>query len=110
MSAKHEAYTLGSDVTSSARPDGSRTGTVVLSVRVRIEELAEIEATSRATGKSLSQLVRDAVATYLHFQRTGAHVVTISDRSHTTSTGELGSVGKGARSQTISLSPELVTA
>ncbi len=108
MSAKHDTYTLGNDVTSSVA-SRSRTGTVVLSVRVRIEEMAEIEATSRATGKSLSQLVRDAVSTYLHFQRTGAHVVTISDRSHTTSTGELGSVGKGARSQTISLSPELVT-
>lgn len=109
MSAKQEEYALGDDVTSSvaAKP---RTGTVVLSVRVRVEELAAIEAASRATGKSLSQLVRDAVSTYLHFQRTGGHVVTISDRSRTTSTGQPGPLGKGTRYETISLPQELVTA
>src|SRR4051812_40294927 len=72
-----EAYALGEDVT--ALVAGKRKeATAVLSVRLPAEELAEIEAASLSTGKTLSQLVREAVRSYMHAARYSQPVITVS--------------------------------
>jgi hypothetical protein len=79
-------YELGRDVTESASSK-SRSTSVVLSLRVTTDELAEVEAVSRATGRSISQVVREAVQNFLYHERRGKFTVTISTMAMTTSIG-----------------------
>ena len=54
--------TLGRDITGLAL--GKSRDTVVLSIQMPSAELAHLERLSAAAGKSLSEIVRDAVAAY----------------------------------------------
>ena len=56
-------YSLGQDVGAVAS-DKSHRNTVVVSVRVPTEDFARLERISMETGKSISQVVRQAVASY----------------------------------------------
>lgn len=56
-------FELGRDVTAHAKADGKRE-TVVLSVRVTGEELRRLEILARNSGRSVSQLVREALNAY----------------------------------------------
>jgi len=59
---------LGEDVTDLAG-QRSRGGTTVLSIRLSLDELAEIESISRATKKTISQVAREAIREALRFHR-----------------------------------------
>jgi metal-responsive CopG/Arc/MetJ family transcriptional regulator len=72
-----QEYVLGDDVTRFARSKG-QSGSAVLSVRLSAEELAAIETVAEQTGKNLSQVVREAVRTYLHVSRASQPDVAIS--------------------------------
>ena len=62
-SRSDEEYELGRNVTHLAQA-GSRKETAVLSIRVPSTEIARLERMGRETGKSVSQIVRDAIASY----------------------------------------------
>jgi Ribbon-helix-helix protein, copG family len=86
MSDEQE-YVLGQDVTEAA---ASRTkgGTTVLSVRLTTEELAAIEAVANETGRTLSQVVREAIHSCIQMVRNSQPMITVSIRDiHTTSFG-----------------------
>lgn len=101
MNSEHEEYALGEDVTELAASK-VRKGTAILSVRVSSDELTEIEAVGRVTGKSVSRLVREAISGYLRANSQGAVAVTISIQGGSTlSTGPTGIQGRAAQSQTI---------
>ncbi len=55
-------YVLGKDITHLAK--GEHKGTVVLSVRLSRAEFANIERISRLSGKTVSQVAREAIARY----------------------------------------------
>ena len=64
MSAEYsDDYTLGQEVTQMALGKKARE-TVVVSVRVSMEDFARLEKISIKAGKSISQVVREAVAKY----------------------------------------------
>ena len=63
MSDEREDYVLGEEITATSKAK-KQTGTGVLSVRLSTEELTRLDQISRSTGKTLSQLVREAVAAY----------------------------------------------
>ena len=64
MSAEnYEEYTLGQEITDLALSKKAR-DTVVVSVRLPVGEFARLEKISAESGKSLSQVVRDAVSAY----------------------------------------------
>ncbi len=56
-------YKLGRDVTESAQAQKERS-TIVLSVRLSGSELAHLEKLSRESGKTISQVARQAIAAY----------------------------------------------
>ena len=63
MALNRENYNaLGRDITDLAL--GKSRDAVVLSIQMPIDELAHLERLSAAAGKSLSEIVRDAVAAY----------------------------------------------
>ena len=94
MSTENEEFVLGEDVTALAGPK-SRGGTAVLSIRLPLEEVSEIESISRATGKTVSHVIREAIKTWLHFTAYTQPTVTISFKEgSTTSTGTLGQRGE----------------
>lgn len=59
-------FRLGRNVTGLASSRGKGKGTVVLSVRVTNEELAEIDRVAKESNQSISRIVRDAIVTGLH--------------------------------------------
>ena len=59
----HEEYALGQEVTEMALGKRSKE-TVVVSVRLPVDEFARLEKLSESSGKSMSQIVRNAVAAY----------------------------------------------
>ena len=59
----HEEYTLGQEVTEIALGKKAKE-TVVVSVRLPVDEFARLEKLSESLGKSMSQIIRDAVAAY----------------------------------------------
>src|SRR4051794_10054426 len=75
--------TLGGDGTEVMAPKARRS-TTVLSVRVTSEELAQLEIASRATGKTLSQLVREAIAGCMNGGAGGQPSITVSVEGITT--------------------------
>jgi predicted DNA-binding protein len=97
MSAARREYVLGQEVTSAAAAK-VRTGTAVLSVRLTAGELAAVEAASKASGKTVSQVVREAIKSYLHYERSGTYSITISGPLGTMSTGQVWDTGKATPS------------
>ncbi|MBM2812060.1 MAG: hypothetical protein HW416_2819 [Chloroflexi bacterium] len=55
-----DAYALGEEVTAVASAK-AKSATAVLSVRLTVQEVAEIEEVCRVNGQSLSQVVRDSL-------------------------------------------------
>jgi hypothetical protein len=58
--SRAQVYTFGQKLRNPGRPDPSR-ATAVLPVRLTAVELAAVEAIARKTGKTLSQVVREAL-------------------------------------------------
>jgi predicted transcriptional regulator len=86
-------YELGLDVTEKVRKRSS-TETAVLSIRLSVAELARLDALARAKGRSISQIVRDAIAGYAGGE--DQSYVTISQKEATTTTGNVNYTAKGA--------------
>ena len=63
MSTESNEYTLGENVTRYALSKGVR-DTVVVSVRLSVEDFTRLERICVQTGMSMSQVVRNAVAAY----------------------------------------------
>jgi|SRR6266536_1527686 len=72
-----QEYVLGQDVTKAAESK-NRSGSVMLSVRLSADELAAIEAMADASGKTLSQVVREAVRNCLQVAEKAQPIMTIS--------------------------------
>lgn len=71
-----EEYTLGQDVTAIASSKGPKS--IVVSVRLPVDEFARLEKLCSASGKSLSQVVRDAVAAHHETETKHTRKVTIT--------------------------------
>ena len=63
MTSRRKPYELGDEVTELAGSK-KRRETVVLSVRVSIDELGRIEEIARRTDKTVSQVARKAITSY----------------------------------------------
>lgn len=100
MSLEHEDFVLGEEVTDAARARARR-GTAVVSVRVSSVELAQLEAISRTTKRSISQVVRDAVMRYIHVSEHRPSVTISVFEQSTISTGGSGQVSKAAFAETV---------
>ncbi len=61
---EREDFEAGEDVTKYAAAKDKRS-TVVLSVRVSVDELRRLEVMSTRTGKKVSQLAREAIASFV---------------------------------------------
>jgi hypothetical protein len=85
-------YELGSDVTEKARGKTSRQSSV-LSVRLSNVELARLDSIARLEGRSIAQVVRDAIAGYV--VGTGQGYITVSQKVTTMTTGEANFTVKG---------------
>ena len=59
----YEEYELGRDVTHLAT-SGRKKDTCIISVRMAGSEIAKLEGIGRESGKTVAQVVRDAVAAY----------------------------------------------
>ncbi len=90
---KSTKFQLGADVTDKARAKTAK-GTAVLSVRLTTDELEKLDAASKLAGKSISQVAREALASYAAFATHGANV-TISGKYLAVSLGEASYVGRG---------------
>lgn len=64
MTNRKIEYVLGENITGLARASRSRSGSAVLSVRLSGEELTQIETIAQEEGKTLSQVVREALRKY----------------------------------------------
>lgn len=91
MKSHETDYELGENVTGLARASRSKLGNVVLSVRLSSEELARVEAVAEEEGKTLSQVVREALRKHASETRRKARArqpqVTISTPGLTLSLG-----------------------
>ena len=63
MTSRDEEYELGKNITPLATK-GTKRETAVISVRLTTGDIARLEAIGRETGKTVSQVVRDAIASY----------------------------------------------
>lgn len=63
MNDYDEQDELGRNVTHLAKPDG-QPGNAILSVRLEDSELARLEKIGRDSGKSIFQVIQDAIAAY----------------------------------------------
>lgn len=80
-------YILGQDVTDIAKSNTPKDSAVV-SVRLPVSEVARLERISNSTGKSMSQIVREAVAAYEVIDSYTHPKITIADvQGYTLSTG-----------------------
>ncbi len=106
MSAnENEEFALGENVTALAKSK-SRGGSAVVAVRLSLSEFSEIESISRATGRSVSQVVREALRNWLHFDASSQPTVTISIKGGlTTTTGASRQQGQAVVVQTENLEP-----
>jgi uncharacterized protein (DUF1778 family) len=91
-----EEFMLGEDVTSRAKARIHK-NTVVLSIRLSSDELAEIEAAANATGHTVSQVVREAIRNCLHTMRRAEPVIILSVQEGLTIS--LGDVGSSSRAE-----------
>lgn len=76
---------LGEEVTAQAKGRSRRDA--VVSVRLPIEEFAALEAECSATGKTMSQLIREALSERTHARRRGDPSITVFFGGVTTSFG-----------------------
>jgi len=105
MNDQREEYVLGEDVTSQAAAK-ARKGTMVLSVRLPIDEFAEIDAASREAGKIPSQIVRDAIREYLHHAKYSQPTITISlDGGTTLATGAPTLLARASSAENLTARP-----
>jgi hypothetical protein len=74
MSNEYSEYELGEEVTQLAKGKGAKNTTVV-SVRLSVEEVARLEGWSQQTGKSISDIVRDAISNYTPSNESDSPVV-----------------------------------
>jgi predicted transcriptional regulator len=103
MDNEHEEYVLGPDVTPSAAAR-ERRGTTVLSVRLAPDELAQLESVSRATGRTISQIVREALSSCIQLSRYAQPSVTLSvEGQSTVTTGTVLVSTKASKSETLAL-------
>jgi len=63
MTSREQEYELGKNITPLATK-GTKRETAVISVRLTTGDIARLEAIGRETGKTVSQVVRDAIAAY----------------------------------------------
>ena len=63
MTTGKDDFVLGEGITKKARK-GTAKETAVISVRLTTAEVARLEAMSKATSLGISQIIRDAIATY----------------------------------------------
>jgi predicted DNA-binding protein len=64
MSNRQDEYVLGKEVTAIAKGRGAKATTVV-SVRFAVDEVIRLEQISQQTGKSVSDIIREAVSSYM---------------------------------------------
>ncbi len=86
-----EDYELGEDVTALAAPR-SKQATAVLSVRLSVEDLAMLEQLGTSTGKTISQIAREAISAVVRApsQQNSPLTVIASMEGFTASTPTLG--------------------
>lgn len=84
----NEDVTLGEDVTALAKSK-SKGGTSVVAVRLSLEELSELESISQETGKTVSQVMREAIRNGLYFNAYSRPSVTVSIGTNATTSGHL---------------------
>ena len=60
---RNEEQTLGENITAMAASH-RKAETAVISVRLGIDEIARLEEMGRAAGQTVSQVIRDAIASY----------------------------------------------
>ena len=77
MATDNEEYTLGEDVTQYALSKKSR-DSVVVSVRLSAQDFNRLEKICIDTGKSMSQVVREAVAAYSGPEKPGSRDFKVS--------------------------------
>ena len=63
MNDYDEADELGRNVTHLAKPDG-RPGKAIVSVNLDYDDIVRLEAIGRESGKTVAQVIRDAIAAY----------------------------------------------
>lgn len=101
---RYEDIELGRNVTEGATRGAQARATAVLSLRVTAAELAEVEAVGGATGRSISQVIRDAIREHLHHQRLGMSGTITFPSGVTTSMGaglRESSRANGARTELV---------
>lgn len=110
MNSNEEKYELGEDVTQAAAAK-ERKGSVVLSVRLSSHELAKLEQVAQASGKTISQIVREAVTGFVPMGRTANYGVVISQHGNLVTFGDVSS-SVPVRAQTVSAkeTPEFAVA
>ena len=79
MTTRDEEYQLGRDVTHLAKADGKR-GTAVISMRLGAADIARLEGIGRESGKTVSQVVRDAIAAYRVKRRLPCKTLSVGSR------------------------------
>ncbi len=77
MSDEKENFELGEEVTSLAKSKMQK-GTVVLSVRLPVDEFSALERVARFSGRIPSQIAREAIHGYLYSPHNTQTTVTIS--------------------------------
>ena len=104
MSASEQGiFELGENVTSRAKSKSQR-GTAVLSVRLPVSELTELEIFANASGKIPSQIAREAIREFLQSPRYAQPTVTISlEGGMSMSTGAAQVVARAASAETLPL-------
>ena len=97
MNDENEAFVLGEDVTSVAASKRA-SGTAVVSVRLTSAEVAELESLSRASGKTISQIAREALTAYVRNNKQQESQVSITCCDGVTwSFGSLSQWGEGTQ-------------
>lgn len=89
MSDERHEYMLGEEVTEIAKAK-RQPGTVVVSIRLSVDEAARLEKIGLSERKSISQVIRNAIARYNPYHYETYAVITLTD----TSTGTAVSVGE----------------
>jgi predicted transcriptional regulator len=103
MSNEQDEYILGEDVTAAATVKGRR-GTSVLSVRVSNQELARLDALSQMTGKTFSQIVREALDHCYQLSRESQPAITVVVQGGSSvSTGRVQPATKAATAASVAL-------
>jgi predicted DNA-binding protein len=112
MRRSEDEYELGAEVTERAAARGGK-NSAVLSVRLHVEDLHRLETASAVTGRSVAQIVREAISAYVAYVNSSAVHVTVSWHSGdvTIGSGAERAVGIGVASRTeVAAGAETVSA